>query len=216
MKRPTRTAVRWSAGVRAELGGDLRHQEPGEAAPERAAVVVQATTVQPLEVRLPSADDKFHEYVALRLDRWRRSAYLLCGDWHLADDLVSEAVLRLHRHWKKVIRADNVDAYAQKILTRCWLNERRRAWRKAEHSVADPLPTSYTQDEAILERQPLARLLASLAPRQRAVVILRFYLDHSVEETADILGIAPGTVRSQSSRALEQLRSTEAVTRRGA
>jgi RNA polymerase sigma-70 factor (sigma-E family) len=156
---------------------------------------------------LPNLDEEFHAYVGQRLERWRRGAYLLCGDWHLADDLVSEAVIRLHRHWAKVRRADNVDAYAQTVLTRCWLTERGRGWRRRERVDAEmPVPV-YQPDERIVDRLPLAQLLRELGPRQRAVLILRFYLDHSVEETADILGITPGTVKSQCARALEQLRS---------
>lgn len=152
------------------------------------------------------SDDEFHAFVAERLDRWRRSAYLLCGDWHLADDLVSQALVKLHRSWSKVRSADNVDAYAQKVLTRCWLTERGRRWRRLEQTHCDPPPRSYLPDDRVVDRLPLADLLRSLGPRQRAVLILRFYLDHSVEETADFLGVSPGTVKSQSARALNQLR----------
>ncbi|MEV0131111.1 SigE family RNA polymerase sigma factor [Dactylosporangium sp. NPDC050688] len=155
---------------------------------------------------MPRSDDEFHAFVAERLDRWRRSAYLLCGDWHLADDLVSQALVKLHRSWSKVRSADNVDAYAQKVLTRCWLTERGRRWRHLEQTHSDPPPRSYLPDDRVVDRLPLADLLRSLGPRQRAVLILRFYLDHSVEETAEILGVSPGTVKSQSARALEQLR----------
>ncbi|MFI5910987.1 SigE family RNA polymerase sigma factor [Dactylosporangium sp. NPDC051541] len=157
---------------------------------------------------MPDLDEEFHAYAAARLERWRRGAYLLCGDWHLADDLVSEAVIRLHRHWAKVRRADNVDAYAQTILTRCWLTERGRGWRRRERSTAELRHPAYQPpDERIVDRLPLAELLRALGPRQRAVLILRFYLDHSVEETAEILGITTGTVKSQCARAIEQLRS---------
>ncbi len=152
------------------------------------------------------SDDEFHAFVAERLDRWRRSAYLLCGDWHLADDLVSQALARLHRSWSKVRSADNADAYAQKVLTRCWLTERGRRWRHLEQTHSDPPARSYLPDDRVVDRLPLADLLRSLGPRQRAVLILRFYLDHSVEETAEILGVSPGTVKSQAARALTQLR----------
>ncbi|GAA0921706.1 SigE family RNA polymerase sigma factor [Virgisporangium aurantiacum] len=152
------------------------------------------------------SDDEFHAFVAERLDRWRRSAYLLCGDWHLADDLVSQALVKLHRNWSKVRGADNVDAYAQKVLTRCWLTERGRRWRHREQTHSDPPHRESLPDDRVVDRLPLADLLRSLGPRQRAVLILRFYLDHSVEETAEILGVSPGTVKSQSARALGQLR----------
>ncbi len=155
---------------------------------------------------MPRSDDEFHAFVAERLVRWRRSAYLLCGDWHLADDLVSQALVKLYRSWSKVRSADNVDAYAQKVLTRCWLTERGRRWRQLEQTHSDPPRRSYLPDDRVVDRLPLADLLRSLGPRQRAVLILRFYLDHSVEETAEILGVSPGTVKSQSARALEQLR----------
>jgi RNA polymerase sigma-70 factor (sigma-E family) len=155
---------------------------------------------------LPSADPDFLAFVADRLDRWRRGAYLLCHDWHLADDLVSEALIKLFRHWPKVRVAANPDAYAQKILTRCWLTERRRARWRRERTAAEIPERQQSQDESVTDRLPLARLLRDLPPRQRATLILRYYLDYSVEDTAEILGVAPGTVRGQCARALQQLR----------
>jgi RNA polymerase sigma-70 factor (sigma-E family) len=155
---------------------------------------------------LPDTDSEFHTFVAGRLERWRRSAYLLCHDWHLADDLVSEAVIRLFRHWSKVRKAANPDACAQKILTRCWLTERSRGWWRRERSSAATPARAEQQDERVIDRLPLAQLLKDLGPRQRAALVLRYYLDYSVEDTAEILGIAPATVRSQCARALEQLR----------
>ncbi|GAA0904373.1 sigma-70 family RNA polymerase sigma factor [Virgisporangium aurantiacum] len=156
--------------------------------------------------------DDFHTFVAARLDRWRRSAYLMCDDWHLADDLVGDAVMRVCQHWSRVRRSDNPDAYAQKILARCWLTERRRAWWRRERTtgtVPETGPvTAHRQDERVIDRLPLAQLLETLGPRQRAAVILRYYLDYSVEETAGILGVTPSTVRGQCTRALEQLRNT--------
>lgn len=152
------------------------------------------------------SEDQFHAFVAERLDRWRRSAFLLCGDWHLADDLVSQAMIKLHRSWSKASKADNLDAYAQKVLTRCWLSEQGRRWRSVEQSYADPPPPACQPDNRVVDRLPLADLLRSIGPRQRAVVVLRYYLDLSVEETADILGVSTGTVKSQAARALEQLR----------
>jgi RNA polymerase sigma-70 factor (sigma-E family) len=161
---------------------------------------------------LRKTEAEFHAYVADRLDRWRRSAYLLCHDWHLADDIVSEAVIRLYRHWSRVSRADNPDAYAQRILTRCWLTERGRAWSRRERTSDKPPAHPYRQDDRIIERLPLAQLLRTLGPRQRAVLVLRFYLDHSVEETAEILGVTPGTVKSQCARAIEHLRTSTHIT----
>lgn len=158
---------------------------------------------------MPSVDTDFHTFVVDRLDRWRRSAYLLCNDWHLADDLVSEAVIRLFRHWSKVRKAANPDAYAQKILTRRWLTERNRVWSRRESPSAMTPIRAEPQDERVVDRLPLAQLLKELGPRQRATIILRYYLDYSVDDTAEILGVTPGTVRSQCTRALEQLRNSQ-------
>ncbi|MEV4540016.1 SigE family RNA polymerase sigma factor [Micromonospora echinaurantiaca] len=152
-------------------------------------------------------EDDFQAFVAERMDRWRRSAYLLCQDWHTADDVVSMAVAKLYRNWRRVNRAENREAYAQRVLTRCWLDERRRPWHNREQSwAAVPDPAGVTP-ETVTDRDGLAALLRSLAPKQRAVLVLRFYLDYSVEETARMLGITTGTVKSQSARGLANLRT---------
>jgi RNA polymerase sigma-70 factor (sigma-E family) len=148
---------------------------------------------------------EFHEFVSARMDRWRRSAYLLCQDWHTADDVVSVMVGRLYDHWGTAREADNIDAYAQRILTRTWLNEARRPWRR-ELPRGEPPDSPMPDLSAAVDRESLVALLRSLAPRQRAVIVLRFYLGHTVEETASILGITEGTVKSQSARALATLR----------
>ncbi|MER7333440.1 MULTISPECIES: SigE family RNA polymerase sigma factor [unclassified Micromonospora] len=152
-------------------------------------------------------EDDFHAFVAERMDRWRRSAYLLCQDWHTADDVVSVAVAKLYRGWRQVARAENRDAYAQRVLTRCWLDERRRPWHNREQPRAAMPDAAGAVPETVTDRDGLAALLRSLAPRQRAVLVLRFYLDYSVEETARMLGISAGTVKSQSARGLANLRT---------
>lgn len=154
---------------------------------------------------MTKADDReFHAYVSERMDRWRRSAYLLCQDWHTADDVVSVMIAKLYRHWSSVRAAKNPDAYAQRVLSRVWIDERRRPWRREERLVeAEPAPTVVAE---VTDRDSLAAMLASLGRRQRAVVVLRFYLDYSVAETAEILGISEGTVKSQSARGLQALR----------
>jgi RNA polymerase sigma-70 factor (sigma-E family) len=151
-------------------------------------------------------EDDFHVYVSARLDRWRRTAYLLCQDWHTADDLVSITVTKLYRHWRKVRAADNRDAYAQRVLSRTWLEELRRPSRR-EQAQAELPEAAWSNPDRITDRESLAQLLTALGPKQRAVVILRFYLDHSVEDTAAILGISVGTVKSQSARGLQILRA---------
>ncbi|MEU8000503.1 SigE family RNA polymerase sigma factor [Catellatospora sp. NPDC049111] len=150
-------------------------------------------------------EERFRAFVAERMDRWRRTAYLLSRDWHTADDLVSVTIGKLYRHWRKVRAAGNPDAYAQRVLTRAWLDEVGRPWRRERATSA--LPEQAVPDQHdVLDRDGLNRLLGSLGPRQRAVVVLRYYLDYSVEETAQVLGISVGTVKSQSARGLETLR----------
>ncbi|MGI5241032.1 SigE family RNA polymerase sigma factor [Dactylosporangium sp. CA-139066] len=156
-------------------------------------------------MRQDDADD-FRAYVSVRMDRWRRTAYLLCQDWHAADDIVSIMVGKLYQHWGRASAVDNRDGYAQRMLTRVWLDERRRPWVREQ--AQERLPDQHwEQYDGLTERDRLGRLLASLGKRQRAVVVLRFYLDYSVEETAEVLGISAGTVKSQSARALEAVRS---------
>lgn len=150
-------------------------------------------------------DDAFRLFVAERLDQWRRTAYLLCRDSHVADDLVSITLGKLYRHWRKVSRADNPDAYAQRVLTRTWMNEVGRPWRR-EKAQADLPDAALPELNPVAERDELGRWLAELGPRQRAVIVMRFYLNYSVEETAAALGIAEGTVKSQSARGLNTLR----------
>jgi RNA polymerase sigma-70 factor (sigma-E family) len=150
--------------------------------------------------------EEFTTYVAARLDRWRRVAYLLSRDWHTADDLVSTMVGKLYRGWRRINAVENVDAYAQRMLTRAWLDETRRRSRRRERSTSQPMEVGSSATQSIDDRDALWQLLGSLGKRQRAVIVLRFYLDLSVEETAEILGIAPGTVKSQSARGLETLR----------
>jgi RNA polymerase sigma-70 factor (sigma-E family) len=157
-------------------------------------------------------DQEFHDFVAQRMERWRRSAYLMCLDWHTADDLVSIAIAKIYRHWGAVRRADNSEAYAQKILTRVWLSERRRPWRR-ERS-AEFLPEQpVTAPDHLAERDAIAERLRALGPRQRAVLILRFYFDYSTEQTADLLQVTVGTVKSQTARGLDALRADEQLLR---
>jgi RNA polymerase sigma-70 factor (sigma-E family) len=151
-------------------------------------------------------EDDFHAYVSARMERWRRTAYLLCQDWYTADDLVSITVTKLFRNWRKVRAADNRDAYAQRVLSRSWLDEARRPSRR-EWVQPEPPEVGWSVPDRITDRESLAQLLKALGPRQRAVLVLRFYLDYSVEDTAEILQISVGTVKSQSARGLEALRA---------
>jgi RNA polymerase sigma-70 factor (sigma-E family) len=148
----------------------------------------------------------YREYVSSRMDQFRRTAYLLCGDWHTADDLVSTALVKLLRHWRRVSAMDNIDAYVRRVLLRAWLDERRRPWRR-EHAHAVLPDAAAPSGRDVADRMAVLALLNELPARRRAVLVLRFFCDLSVEETAEALGCATGTVKSQTARGLEALRT---------
>jgi RNA polymerase sigma-70 factor (sigma-E family) len=153
----------------------------------------------------PADEREYREFVTARMEPLRRTAYLLCRDWHTADDLVSITIGKLYRHWRRVRAAENLDAYVRGVLTHAWLDERRRPWRR-ETPTADTPDRPQPPVTGIGDRLALLDLLAQLPPRRRAVVVLRFYCDLSVEETAGILRISEGTVKSQAARGLAALR----------
>jgi RNA polymerase sigma-70 factor (sigma-E family) len=163
-----------------------------------------------------SEEATYREFVAARLDGWRRTAYLVCRDWHVADDLVGTVIEKLYRRWTKLGHVGNLDGYVRGMLVRAWLDELRRPWRR-EVSVADvrDVPRVGVPQSAVLDRMVLSDLLDSLPAGKRAILVLRFYCDLSIEDTAAVLGIAPGTVKSQTTRGLEAMRIllTEGPTR---
>ncbi|MEV6816074.1 SigE family RNA polymerase sigma factor [Micromonospora sp. NPDC051296] len=155
---------------------------------------------------MPVDVEGYREYVTARLDSLRRTAYLLCGDWHTADDLVSTALVKLLRHWRRVSAMDNPDAYVRRTLLRVWLDERRRPWRREDSWAQVPDRAVGPAVEGTADRLAILALLAELPQRRRAVLVLRYFCDLSVEETARELGCTPGTVKSQAARAIETLR----------
>jgi len=150
-------------------------------------------------------DAEYTEYVAARLSSLRRLAAVLCDDWHRADDLVQATLTKLYVHWGRVQAATHPDAYARAVLVREFIHERRSAWvRRVSLSgeVAGP-PTAATDQDVVLD---LRAAVAALPARQRATLVLRFYCDLNVDQAAEILGCSPGTVKSQTARALEAVR----------
>lgn len=158
-------------------------------------------------------DSGFREFARDHTLPLRRTAYLLCLDWHLAEDLVQTTLLRLHRVWPRLRHSESIDNYARRVLTRCWLDEGRRAWRRRErrdgvvpepvNDRADPAQVAAASELSDL----LLRALAEIGPRQRAVVVLRFCLDLPVADVAETLGLTQGTVKSQTARGLDALRA---------
>ena len=152
-------------------------------------------------------DTEFSAYVALRSPALLRTAFLLCGDRHRADDLVQIALTKLYVAWERAERADSVDAYARKVLVRVSIDEARRPWRRRELlSSAQAVDHPEPEPDRMLE-SPVFDALRELPHGQRAAVVLRYWHDLSIEEVADLLNCSKSTVKTQSARGLERLRA---------
>ena len=158
-------------------------------------------------------EDRFREFARSQSVVLRRSAFLLCGDWHLAEDLTQTSLIKLYKAWPRVTRTDRPTSYARKILMRCWLDEWRRAWHRAELTVVDvPDRGDDRADPTVRQEQDELRAelfdaLVAVPPRQRAVLVLRYYEAFSVAETAEVLGCSEGTVKSQAARGLATMKA---------
>lgn len=153
--------------------------------------------------------DGFSGYVAARQRALLRTAGLLTGDSQSAEDLVQTALVKVWPHWVRVARAGDPDAYVRRVLLTTYLTWRRRRWHgeRATGQLPDrPAPGDPYADADV--RDALARLLPRLPPRQRAVLVLRFYEDLSEAQTAEVMSCAVGTVKSQTSKALATLRAS--------
>jgi RNA polymerase sigma-70 factor (sigma-E family) len=132
---------------------------------------------------------------------------MLCGDTHRADDIVQATLTALYVNWKRVRQADNIDAFVHRILVRRFLDERRHRWSRVHLGDTSAETTGVAgADDGLGERDELMTALRSLPAGQRAVVVLRFLNDLSIEATAEALGCSVGNVKSQSSRGLTALR----------
>jgi len=153
----------------------------------------------------PITDEEFTEFVHGAWHGLYRTAYLMLGEHQLAEDLVQTALAKTYASWRKVREPAAAPAYARVVLANTatsWF--RRRSWRN-EHPTEE-LPEGVAHHDPT-DRPAVLDALATLAPRQRAVVVLRYYDDLSVREVAHALGISEGTVKSQTSDALARLRS---------
>ncbi|WP_406202056.1 SigE family RNA polymerase sigma factor [Kitasatospora sp. NBC_01560] len=151
-------------------------------------------------------EDKYLEFVAERAKPLYRSAYVLAaGDSHLAEDLVQETLSRVYVHWRKVAGADSPSAYAQTVLVRTFLSLRRR--RSTGERPTGTVPDSAASGPDTALRLTLLDALGQLPPRDRAVLLLRYWEDRSIEETAQMLRLSRSAVRSQGTRALARIRA---------
>jgi len=153
-------------------------------------------------------DDEFAAYYRSRAAAVRNVAFLLCGNWHTAEDLTQNAFVKLYRVWPRVSQSGSLERYVHQVLVRSYVDERRRPWRR--ESPTEPYSTALdrTMPESTTdERLLLLAALDRVPPRQRAALVLRFWLDLPVTEVAELLGCAEGTVKSQTTRGLATLRA---------
>ena len=157
-----------------------------------------------------AAEREFAEYFRARRDAVRRTAFLLCGDWHRADDHAQAAFVALHRNWRKIRDRAALDAWMRRTVVRAVVDESRRPWRReratAEHVDLVGVPPA---SDAVATRHALVDGLRAVPPRQRAVLVLRYFDDLTEADTAAALGISVGTVKSHSRDALARLRNQQ-------
>ena len=158
----------------------------------------------------------FDEYVAARGQALLRFAYVLTSDRESAEDLTQAALADAYRHWRKVSRADHPDAYVRRIVVNRYLGWRRkRSWHERPADVADEqLVVVPDHADGVVARDETRRILDGLAPRARAVLVLRYYADLSDAAIAEAMGLSPSSVRATASRALSALRDQHAVAMR--
>lgn len=151
----------------------------------------------------------FDEFLAIELPGLGRYAAVLTGDRQRAHDILADALIKAHLSWQRIARMDHPLAYVRRIVTSTFLSERRR-WsvRHILPTRTGELPDVAMPDpaEAFVEQEHVSALLAALPPRQRAAVVLRFYLGLDNAAIASELGITIGAVRTAISRGLSALR----------
>jgi len=140
----------------------------------------------------------------------RRMAYLLCGDWSRAEDLVQTVFANVYAARRRIRAREALGFYLRQALTRTYLDANMRHWRR-EHATEELPDTAAASGESVEDRLVLLDALERVPPRQRACLVLRFYDDCSVEDTALILDCSVGTVKSNTARGLDALRAVLSV-----
>ncbi|MEH1166676.1 SigE family RNA polymerase sigma factor [Micromonospora sp. CPCC 205539] len=151
-------------------------------------------------------EEEFREFVAARSPALLRTAYLLAGDWATAEDLLQTALTKTYLAWKRLGGIEAVEPYARRVMVNTSTSWWRRRWHGERPTEVLPERAGVDEIEQQLDRDLLWRHLRELPSRQRAVLVLRYYEDMSEAQTAAMLDISPGTVKSQASRALSTLR----------
>ncbi len=169
--------------------------EPGTLMPDRRSAHERAR------------DADFAAYLQARQASVLRTAYLLTGDRHTAEDLVQTAFAKLYLAWDRVRDQGSIDGYLRRILVNENNSLWRRGWKKREHAIEQlPEPTPSLDEYDDGRGAALWELVQTLPKKARAVLVLRYYEELSEAETAEALGVSVGTVKSQTSRALAALR----------
>ena len=182
---------------------------------EPTTAAARATT----GARMNDRDADFTAYLEARQGRLLRTAYLLTGDQHQAEDLLQTSLAKLYLAWDRVRDRGSIDAYARRIM----VNENNSAWRRpwrrrewatdfAAERAPEGAPVRHEYDEGVGDA--VWQLVQTLPRRARAIVVLRYYEQLTEAETAEVLGISVGTVKSQTSRAMATLRERTPATMR--
>jgi RNA polymerase sigma-70 factor (sigma-E family) len=150
---------------------------------------------------------EFEQFVDGHGRELRRTAFLMCGDWARAEDATQDALVKLYVVWTRLERSGGLRSYAHRAVTTAVLDQGRRPWRREILGAA--VPEAGSDPTTMLDRRlAVLRALQELPPRRRQCVVLRYFADLSVEDAALHLGISQGTVKSQTARALDQLRTS--------
>ena len=157
-------------------------------------------------------DEEFAEFAETASPQLRRTAFLLCGNWHTAEDLVQTTLAKVFVSWRKIQRRDAARSYAARTLVNTYLADKRS--KRNSELITDRIPERPVQAHAPETRMVVLSVLATLPPRARAVVVLRYWEDLSVDQVAAVLGCSPGNVKSLGAAALGKLRAVidEALT----
>jgi RNA polymerase sigma-70 factor (sigma-E family) len=149
---------------------------------------------------------EFRAFALAQRDSLRRYAFLLCGDWFEADDIVQKALTKMFAAWHRV-EPGGAPAYVRKIVTNVFISHRRLGWVRRERASAElPVQRLERPQEAVDQRLEMIAALNRLPPRQRATLVLRYWEQLSVDETATAMGCSTGTVKSQSAKGLRKLK----------
>lgn len=150
-----------------------------------------------------TSDNEFVGFVLATQPHLLRLAFLVSGDWHRAQDIVQTALVKMYARWGSISRDGTLERYARRAVVNAAIDDRRRPWRR-ERPV--PEVPDAANDADVPMSSTVVEALMSLAARQRAVVVLRYIEDLDLAQTAEVLGISQGTVKSQASKGIAALR----------